>query len=84
MEGLKNKLLREQQRLEHIIETTKIRLKEAPEGTLRLSKSHDCIQYYHGTGGSKRGTYIEERKTGKRFTGSIMVKWMTLCMPKTL
>ncbi len=59
MQGLKCILLKEQQRLEYIIETAKIRLKEAPEGTLRLSKSHDCIQYYHGTGGSKRGTYIE-------------------------
>jgi len=58
MQGLKCILLKEQQRLEHIIETAKIRLKEAPEGTLRLSKSHDCIQFYHGTRGSKRGTYI--------------------------
>lgn len=58
MKGLKILLLKEQHRLEKIIETTKSRLSQAPEGTLRLSKCQNHIQYYHSTGKTKRGTYI--------------------------
>ncbi len=58
MKGLKNLLLEEQFRLERIIEETKERLKEAPEGRLRLSKSHNHMQYYCCTEQNKSGNYI--------------------------
>lgn len=37
METLKEMLLKEQKRMERIAEKTKVRLKDAPQGTLRLS-----------------------------------------------
>lgn len=46
MKGLKNLLLQEQFRLENIMKETKERLDLAPEGRLRLSKSHNQVQYY--------------------------------------
>jgi hypothetical protein len=46
MKGLRNLLLEEQFRLENIIKETKTRLEQAPEGRLRLSKSHNQVQYY--------------------------------------
>lgn len=45
MKGLKNKLLEEQERLEYIIKFQKSQLKNVPEGSLRLSKSHGKYQY---------------------------------------
>lgn len=58
MKGLRESLLEEQQRLKKIVTETKNRLKDAPTGTLRMSKSHDTLQYYRCTGEKKSGTYI--------------------------
>ncbi len=58
MDGLKMMLQKEEIRLEKIIQETKNRLNQAPEGTLRLSKCQGKVQYYHGAGVNKRGTYI--------------------------
>ena len=46
MKGLRNLLLAERQKLEKIISETKARLDAAPEGKLRISKSHNHVQYY--------------------------------------
>lgn len=58
MKGLKNKLLEEQERLECIIKFQKSQLKDVPEGSLRLSKSHGKFQYYQCTDENKKGKYI--------------------------
>ena len=58
MKGLKKLLLEEQFRLERVIRETKARLENAPEGRLRLSKSHNHIQYYYCTEENKSGDYI--------------------------
>ena len=60
MKGLKELLLKEQQRLEKIVETTKKNLAGAPTGTLRMSKSHDKQQYYRCTKEKKSGIYINQ------------------------
>ena len=60
MNGLRNSLLKEQFRLENIINKVKDRLKMAPEGSLRLSKSHNHIQYYWCKEESKTGNYISK------------------------
>ena len=62
MKGLKNLLLQEQFRLENIIKETKERLDLAPEGRLRLSKSHNQVQYYCCNEGKKSGDYIPKEK----------------------
>lgn len=63
MTGLKNMLLAEQDRLEQIIRQVKAQLVNAPEGTLRLSKSNGCTQYYHCTvETSRNGIYIPSGK----------------------
>lgn len=49
MKGIKELLFEEQKRLEKIIKKTKNQLKDAPEGTLRMSKSHNMLQYYRCT-----------------------------------
>lgn len=61
MTGLRNSLLEEQFRLEGIIENIKIRLGQAPEGRLRLSKSHNHIQYYWCAEEKKSGDYIPKK-----------------------
>ena len=58
MNGLRNLLLKEQLRLENIINKVKARLETAPEGSLRLSKSHNHIQYYWCKEENKTGYYI--------------------------
>lgn len=58
MKGLKELLLKEQKRLQEIVQTTKTRLKSVPEGRLRISKSHGYLQYYQCTDESKNGKYI--------------------------
>lgn len=60
MKGLKSLLLKEQCRLENIIKKVKARLVNAPEGRLRLSKSHNHVQYYCCTDGKKSGNYISK------------------------
>lgn len=47
MNGLKEMLLKEKIRLEQIEQKTREQLKNVPEGTLRISKSSNHIQYYH-------------------------------------
>jgi len=60
MKGLRNLLLNEQFRLERVIKETKARLEKAPEGRLRLSKSHNHTQYYCCTEEKKSGDYISK------------------------
>lgn len=61
MKGLKDLLLEEQYRLEKIIEATKNRLKDAPTGTLRMSRSHNQVQYYRCSKEKKKGIYISKK-----------------------
>ncbi len=58
MRGLKNLLLEERKRLESIIKVVQVQLNTMPEGSLRLSKSKEYIQYYHCTEENKLGKYI--------------------------
>lgn len=58
LKGLKELLVAEQVRLEEIIIIAKMRLKDAPEGTLRLSKSNTYLQFYHCTEENKFGKYV--------------------------
>ena len=58
MKGLRSKLLEEQNRLEAIISFQKSQLKDAIEGSLRLSRSHGKLQCYHCTKDNKNGKYI--------------------------
>lgn len=58
MRGLRNSLLAEQIRLETIICEIKARLEQAPEGRLRLSRSHNYLQYYCCTDENRSGSYI--------------------------
>lgn len=60
MKGLKNLLLEEQFRLENTINKVKDRLDLAPEGSLRLSKSHNHVQYYCCKEENKSGNYISK------------------------
>ena len=60
MNGLRDLLLKEQLRLENIISKVKDRLKMAPEGSLRLSKSNNHIQYYWCKEENKTGYYISK------------------------
>lgn len=64
MTGLKSMLLAEKQNLESIIRMTERRLQEAPAGSLRLSRSQNCTQYYHCMEGDKNGKYIAKKKEG--------------------
>ena len=60
MYGLKEQLIEEQTRLEKIEKKVKQQLKNVPEGTLRISKSNNHIQYYHCKEGyvQKSGKYL--------------------------
>ena len=59
MTGIKEMLLKEQDRLEKILSKTRKQVKDAPPGSLCLSKSRGWIQYYHCMPGEKRnGAYI--------------------------
>lgn len=62
MQGLREILIQEQKRLEKIRRETEERLKNVPEGTLRISKSNNHIQYYHCKEGctQKNGTYLHK------------------------
>lgn len=60
MKGLLELLYEEQKRLETIVEKVKSRLIEAPTGTLRMSKSHNKLQYYRCCGEKKSGIYINK------------------------
>lgn len=60
MYGLKEMLSEEKNRLQKIEEKTRNQLKDAPKGSLRISKSNKHIQYYHCTEGHphKNGIYL--------------------------
>ena len=63
MEILQELLLKEQERLEQILEKAKVRLKDAPQGKLRLSSCRENVQYYHCTQGArKNGSYIPKEQ----------------------
>ncbi len=47
MVNLKERLLQEEKRLEHILKATEKQLKDAPEGSLRLSNTRKWTQYYY-------------------------------------
>lgn len=58
---LRKQLFEERKRLHTIKEEVGQRLLNVPEGTLRLSKSQGCVQYYHCTKGSlHNGIYIHK------------------------
>ena len=48
----------EKDRLEDNISISKMSLKDAPDGTLRLSQSNNYLQFYHCTEENKLGKYI--------------------------
>lgn len=54
-------MIEEQARLENIINTVDARLKYAPKGNLRLSKSHNYIQYYCCNEENKSECYISKK-----------------------
>lgn len=59
MANLKEMLMKEQSRLEHIVQKTTEQLKNVPPGTLRLSSTKKWVQYYHCMPGEKKnGEYI--------------------------
>lgn len=60
LKGLRNLLLEEKFRQEEILKAVKNRLEHAPEGHLRLSKSHNHVQYYCCTEEKKSGDYIQK------------------------
>lgn len=60
MDNLYELLNKEQLRLEKIIKEAKNRLEIAPQGRLRISKSHNCTQYYRCVGDDRIGDYIKK------------------------
>ena len=62
MRGLKEMLMKEQQRLYMIEEKLKKDMQDVPEGALRISQSNNCIRYYQYMKGdkSKRGKYLRK------------------------
>lgn len=62
--GLGSMLRQEQERMENIIQIAKTRLVDVPEGTLRVSKSNNYVQYYHCAEGHKKGKYISKKEEG--------------------
>ena len=59
MANLKERLLKEQNRLEKILRKAEKQLKDAPQGTMRLSSSKKQVQYYHCMPGEKKnGRYL--------------------------
>ena len=61
MKGLKDLLLAEKFHLEQIIKEVKIRLVQAPEVRLRLSKSQSYPQYYQCTDLNTRVHYTHQK-----------------------
>lgn len=58
MRGLKKLLEEEKNRLEKIVRIAEKQLVDKPEGTLRLSKRKEYVQYYHCTEENKKGKYL--------------------------
>ena len=61
IKGLRDILIEEQTRLENIINTVNNRLKLAPQGNLRISKSNNHVQYYSCNEDNKSGSYISKK-----------------------
>ncbi|OUN91728.1 hypothetical protein [Blautia sp. An46] len=73
MTGLREMLLQEQDRLEKILQKTTERLKDAPQGRLRLSTNKKWTQYYHCVpGGKQSGEYIA--KTNEKLISGLAQK----------
>ena len=73
MTGLREMLLQEQDRLENILQKTTERLKDAPQGRLRLSTNKKWTQYYHCVlGGKQSGEYIA--KTNEKLISGLAQK----------
>lgn len=63
MENLRKLLLKEQYRLENVLQKVTEDLKNAPSGTLRLSSNKNEVQYYHCMpGGKNNGKYISKKE----------------------
>lgn len=60
MKGLRDLLLKEQKYLEGVIKELKSRIEDSPEGRLRISRSHDYVQYYWCRNEKKTGIYISK------------------------
>ena len=58
MRGLKRLLDQEYDRLKKIVQISRKKLEGLAEGTLRVSKSNNCIQFYHCFPMNHKGTYI--------------------------
>ena len=64
MANLRKMLFQEQIRLEKILRKTKEQLKDAPQGTLRLTHTKQSVQYYCSLPGEKRiDKYISKNNT---------------------
>ena len=64
MEKLRTMLLKEEERMEKLLNETTERLHDAPSGNLRLSGCGKTYQYYLSMpGDKKRGTYIPKAET---------------------
>lgn len=74
MYGLKEMLLEERTRLQKIEEKMRNQLTDAPEGTLRVSKSNNRIQYYHCTEESPRKNGIYLRKNEEELAHQLAQK----------
>ena len=56
--------MKERKKLSLIKEKAEVGLRNVPEGTLRLGKSHGCVQYYHCLpGGHHNGKYISKSES---------------------
>lgn len=66
MKGMKKLLEKELERMRKIVQTTNERLEDSPEGSLRITKSNQVVQYYHHKDGDKNnGRYLSKVKEGE-------------------
>lgn len=85
--GLKQMLEQEEKYLIKILQQAKNNLKNAPEGTLRLSCNKNKVQYYHSIkGGKYNGTYIpkSEEEYAKKLAQKDYDEKIILCAQKRL
>ena len=60
MKGLKQTLLKEQKRLEKIYLETEMRLKDAPQGRVRISVDKNMVRYYYCKEEKEQGIYVKK------------------------
>lgn len=87
MTGLKQMLEQEEMHLAKLVKRAQTNLKNAPEGTLRLSCNKNKVQYYHSTkGGKYNGVYIpkSEQELAKRLAQKDYDEKLLLCAQKRL